>query len=78
MSAKLIDGKAIAQTIRSEIGDEVRLLSQKYAKVISFSIFVVINEFFYFDYCSISRISFKLTIFPQFRTFLFVLSSFLN
>jgi len=31
--ATVIDGKAVAQTIRSEIADEVRLLSQKYGKV---------------------------------------------
>ena len=33
--AKIIDGKAIAQTIRSEISEEVRHLSQKYGKVCS-------------------------------------------
>jgi 5,10-methylene-tetrahydrofolate dehydrogenase/methenyl tetrahydrofolate cyclohydrolase len=31
--ATIIDGKAVAQTIRSEIAEEVRLLSQKYGKV---------------------------------------------
>lgn len=31
--AKIIDGKAIAQTIRSEIASEVSHLSQKYGKV---------------------------------------------
>jgi len=31
--AALIDGQAIAQTIRSEIATEVRLLSQNYGKV---------------------------------------------
>lgn len=31
--ATIIDGKAIAQTIRSEIATEVRDLSQKYGKV---------------------------------------------
>ena len=31
--ATVIDGKAVAQTIRSEIADEVRQLSQKYGKV---------------------------------------------
>jgi hypothetical protein len=31
--ATVIDGKAVAQTIRSEIADEVRILSEKYGKV---------------------------------------------
>lgn len=31
--ATVIDGKAVAQTIRSEIADEVHFLSQKYGKV---------------------------------------------
>lgn len=31
--AAIIDGKAIAQTIRSEIASEVKLLSEKYGKV---------------------------------------------
>ncbi|KMZ73285.1 Methylenetetrahydrofolate dehydrogenase (NADP(+)) [Zostera marina] len=31
--AKVIDGKAIAQTIRNEIADEVRILSEKFHKV---------------------------------------------
>uniref|UniRef100_A0A2P2JXJ7 Methylenetetrahydrofolate dehydrogenase n=1 Tax=Rhizophora mucronata TaxID=61149 RepID=A0A2P2JXJ7_RHIMU len=37
--ATLIDGKAIAQTIRSEIAEEVRQLSDKYAKVFYFILF---------------------------------------
>lgn len=32
-SAKIIDGKAIAQTIRSEIAEEIRGLSEKHGKV---------------------------------------------
>lgn len=32
-TAKIIDGKAIAQTIRSEIAEEVRDLSEKHGKV---------------------------------------------
>uniref|UniRef100_A0A7C8ZVP8 Uncharacterized protein n=1 Tax=Opuntia streptacantha TaxID=393608 RepID=A0A7C8ZVP8_OPUST len=39
--AKLIDGKVIAQTIRSEIADEVRLLSQKYGKVPGLAVIIV-------------------------------------
>lgn len=42
--AKLIDGKAIAQTIRSEIADEVRLLSQKYGKVPGLAVVIVGNR----------------------------------
>ena len=34
--AAIIDGKAIAQTIRNEIAEEVRHLSQKYGKVCFF------------------------------------------
>lgn len=33
--ATIIDGKAVAQTIRSEIAEEVRLLSEKYGKVLT-------------------------------------------
>lgn len=32
-TAKIIDGKAIAHTIRSEIAEEVRGLSEKHGKV---------------------------------------------
>lgn len=35
-TATIIDGKAIADTIRSEIADEVRALSQKFDRVINF------------------------------------------
>ncbi|KAJ8448464.1 hypothetical protein Cgig2_022092 [Carnegiea gigantea] len=42
--AKLIDGKAIAQTIRSEIADEVRLLSRKYGKVPGLAVVIVGNR----------------------------------
>lgn len=41
--ATIIDGKAIAQTIRSEIAGEVRNLSQKYGKVCSTWIFEIIQ-----------------------------------
>lgn len=41
--ATIIDGKAIAQTIRSEIAVEVRNLSQKYGKVFSTWIFEIIQ-----------------------------------
>ncbi|KAK7284668.1 hypothetical protein RJT34_19418 [Clitoria ternatea] len=39
--ATVIDGKAIAQTIRSEIADEIRLLSQKYGKVPGLAVVIV-------------------------------------
>ncbi|GLU07409.1 hypothetical protein SLE2022_243690 [Rubroshorea leprosula] len=39
--ATVIDGKAIAQTIRSEIADEVRHLSQKYGKVPGLAVVIV-------------------------------------
>ncbi|KAL6208444.1 hypothetical protein ACLB2K_019393 [Fragaria x ananassa] len=39
--AKIIDGKAIAQTIRSEIAEEVRHLSQKYGKVPGLAVVIV-------------------------------------
>lgn len=42
--ATLIDGKAIAQTIRSEIADEVRLLSDKYGKVPGLAVVIVGNR----------------------------------
>lgn len=38
--ATVIDGKAIAQTIRSEIASEVTTLSQKYSKVCILTCFV--------------------------------------
>ncbi|XP_020212779.1 bifunctional protein FolD 2 isoform X2 [Cajanus cajan] len=39
--ATVIDGKAISQTIRNQIADEVRLLSQKYGKVPGLAVMVV-------------------------------------
>lgn len=39
--AIIIDGKAIAQTIRSEIASEVRLLSEKYSKVPGLAVVIV-------------------------------------
>ncbi|KAL5824389.1 hypothetical protein ACOSQ3_020452 [Xanthoceras sorbifolium] len=42
--ATIIDGKAIAQTVRSEIADEVRLLSQKYGKVPGLAVVIVGNR----------------------------------
>ncbi|KAF8006698.1 hypothetical protein BT93_K0876 [Corymbia citriodora subsp. variegata] len=39
--AKIIDGKAIAQTIRSEIASEVSHLSQKYGKVPGLAVVIV-------------------------------------
>ncbi|PRQ26326.1 putative methylenetetrahydrofolate dehydrogenase (NADP(+)), Methenyltetrahydrofolate cyclohydrolase [Rosa chinensis] len=39
--AKIIDGKAIAQTIRSEIAEEVRHLCQKYGKVPGLAVVIV-------------------------------------
>ncbi|KAI9161772.1 hypothetical protein LWI28_020547 [Acer negundo] len=42
--ATIIDGKAIAQTIRSEIAHEVRLLSQKYEKVPGLAVVIVGNR----------------------------------
>ncbi|GAB4834751.1 Bifunctional protein FolD 2 [Ancistrocladus abbreviatus] len=42
--AAIIDGKAIAQTIRSEIADEVRNLSQKYGKVPGLAVIIVGNR----------------------------------
>ncbi|KAL9249705.1 Bifunctional protein FolD 2-like protein [Drosera capensis] len=39
--AAIIDGKAIAQTIRSEIADEVRLLFDKYGKVPGLAVVIV-------------------------------------
>ncbi|XWS36193.1 hypothetical protein CRYUN_Cryun20dG0064300 [Craigia yunnanensis] len=41
--ATIIDGKAIAQTIRSQIADEVRQLSQKYGKVPGLALVIVGN-----------------------------------
>ena len=35
-TAKIIDGKAVAHTIRSEIAEEVRHLSEKHGKVVKF------------------------------------------
>nr|AFK33635.1 unknown [Medicago truncatula] len=42
--ATVIDGKAVAQTIRSEITDEVRLLSEKYGKVPGLAVVIVGNR----------------------------------
>ncbi|KAL5135677.1 Bifunctional protein FolD 2 [Glycine soja] len=42
--ATVIDGKAVAQTIRSEIADEVRQLSQKYGKVPGLAVVIVGNR----------------------------------
>ncbi|KAK9282430.1 hypothetical protein L1049_005347 [Liquidambar formosana] len=42
--ATIIDGKAIAHTIRSEIADEVRHLSQKYGKVPGLAVVIVGNR----------------------------------
>ncbi|XP_027177079.1 bifunctional protein FolD 2-like [Coffea eugenioides] len=39
--ATVIDGKAVAHTIRSEIADEVRQLSQKYGKVPGLAVVIV-------------------------------------
>lgn len=40
-TAKIIDGKAIAHTIRSEIAEEVRDLSEKHGKVDTFIAVIV-------------------------------------
>ncbi|KAJ8570528.1 hypothetical protein K7X08_037500 [Anisodus acutangulus] len=42
--ANIIDGKAIAQTIRSEIASEVGLLSEKYGKVPGLAVVIVGNR----------------------------------
>ncbi|KAK4837251.1 hypothetical protein QYF36_003947 [Acer negundo] len=42
--ATIIDGKALAQTIRSEIAHEVRLLSKKYDKVPGLAVVIVGNR----------------------------------
>ncbi|OAY61791.1 bifunctional protein FolD 2 [Manihot esculenta] len=42
--ATIIDGKAIAQTVRSEIADEVRQLSEKYGKVPGLAVVIVGNR----------------------------------
>ena len=42
--ATVIDGKAVAQTIRSEIAEEVRALSQKYGKVPGLAVVIVGNR----------------------------------
>ncbi|KAI4349642.1 hypothetical protein L6164_010206 [Bauhinia variegata] len=42
--AIVIDGKAVAQTIRSEIADEVRRLSEKYGKVPGLAVVIVSNR----------------------------------
>ncbi|XP_062088251.1 bifunctional protein FolD 2 [Humulus lupulus] len=43
-SAKVIDGKAIAQTVRSEIADEVRQLSEQHGKVPGLAVVIVGNR----------------------------------
>lgn len=42
--ATVIDGKAVAQTIRSEIAEEVRALSEKYGKVPGLAVVIVGNR----------------------------------
>uniref|UniRef100_A0A2P2JXH5 Methylenetetrahydrofolate dehydrogenase n=1 Tax=Rhizophora mucronata TaxID=61149 RepID=A0A2P2JXH5_RHIMU len=53
--ATLIDGKAIAQTIRSEIAEEVRQLSDKYAKVPGLAVVIVGNRKDSQSYVSMKR-----------------------
>ncbi|XP_050203312.1 bifunctional protein FolD 2 [Mercurialis annua] len=53
--AKIIDGKAIAQTIRSEIADEVRQLSEKYGKVPGLAVVIVGNRKDSQSYVSMKR-----------------------
>ncbi|KAJ7972938.1 Bifunctional protein FolD [Quillaja saponaria] len=53
--ATLIDGKAIAQTIRSEISEEVRLLSQNYGKVPGLAVVIVGNRKDSQSYVSMKR-----------------------
>ncbi|KAK4282477.1 hypothetical protein QN277_013850 [Acacia crassicarpa] len=44
MAATVIDGKAVAQAVRSEISDEVRRLSQKYGQVPGLAVVIVGNR----------------------------------
>ncbi|EEF30510.1 bifunctional protein FolD 2 [Ricinus communis] len=53
--ATIIDGKAIAQTIRSEIADEVRQLSEKYGKVPGLAVVIVGNRKDSQSYVSMKR-----------------------
>lgn len=53
--ATIIDGKAIAQTIRSEIADEVKLLSHKYNKVPGLAVVIVGNRKDSQSYVSMKR-----------------------
>ncbi|KAI5680417.1 hypothetical protein M9H77_01644 [Catharanthus roseus] len=53
--ATIIDGKAIAQTIRSEIASEVRLLSEKYSKVPGLAVVIVGNRKDSQSYVSMKR-----------------------
>ncbi|KAF7818222.1 bifunctional protein FolD 2 [Senna tora] len=55
MVATVIDGKAVAQAIRSEISDEVRLLSQKYGKVPGLAVVIVGNRKDSQSYVSMKR-----------------------
>lgn len=53
--ATIIDGKAIAQTVRSEIADEVRHLSQQYGKVPGLAVVIVGNRKDSQSYVSMKR-----------------------
>ncbi|XP_047307888.1 bifunctional protein FolD 2 [Impatiens glandulifera] len=54
-SATIIDGKAIAQTIRNEIASEVSILSQKYGKVPGLAVVIVGNRKDSQSYVSMKR-----------------------
>ncbi|KAJ9696466.1 hypothetical protein PVL29_008609 [Vitis rotundifolia] len=53
--ASIIDGKAIAQAIRSEIAEEVRYLSEKYGKVPGLAVVIVGNRKDSQSYVSMKR-----------------------
>ncbi|XP_018857826.1 bifunctional protein FolD 2 isoform X1 [Juglans regia] len=53
--ATIIDGKAVAQTIRNEIAAEVHLLSQKYGKVPGLAVVIVGNRKDSQSYVSMKR-----------------------
>ncbi|KAK3007855.1 hypothetical protein RJ639_014584 [Escallonia herrerae] len=53
--ATIIDGKAVAQTIRSEIASEVRHLSEKYGKVPGLAVIIVGNRKDSQSYVSMKR-----------------------
>ncbi|XP_054802231.1 bifunctional protein FolD 2 isoform X1 [Prosopis cineraria] len=55
MVATVIDGKAVAQAIRSEISGEVRLLSQKYGQVPGLAVVIVGNRKDSQSYVSMKR-----------------------